>query len=250
MQQIISLLNDIRTNKFKTRNGTVLFHDIEKLKADKRFIEFLKWINENYHEKGMGIKYLIKHFELPITYSVLRTILKLSGIKLHSDRVANEWLSSIRKEQCKINMENREGWFKQSVIRSHNHKGYQGKYFNKSLQKLVHLRSTYEFIFAKWLDSKNIIWDTEVKSFKLSTGGWYTPDFFIFEGEKLTKIVEVKGWKDTRFFKVEALRNQLQEKIEIATILGEEIIAYSQDFKKDITEWKQITKQQQLELKA
>lgn len=250
MQQIISLLNDIKANKFKTRNGTVLFHDIEKLKIDERFIEFQKWIDENYHDKGMGIKYLIKHFELPITYSVLRTVLKISGNELHSDRVVNEWLSNVRKEQCKVNMENREGWFKQSVIRSHNHKGYQGKYFNKGLQKLVHLRSTYEYIFAKWLDSQNIIWDVEVKSFKLNTGGWYTPDFFIFENGKLVRIVEVKGWKDKRFFKVEALRRLIEEKIEVVTILGEEIIAYSQDFKKDILEWKQISKQQQLKSKA
>ena len=49
-------------------------------------------------------------------------------------------------------------------------------------------RSSWEAIFAKYLDSHNIHWNYEVKAFVLSDGGTYTPDFFTDDC-----IYEVKG---------------------------------------------------------
>lgn len=48
-------------------------------------------------------------------------------------------------------------------------------------------------IYAKFLDRKNIKWNSEEKYFTLSSGEKYLPDFFIYEGAELKYVVEIKG---------------------------------------------------------
>ncbi|GGA53908.1 hypothetical protein CYANOKiyG1_74020 [Okeania sp. KiyG1] len=52
-----------------------------------------------------------------------------------------------------------------------------------------YLKSTLEYIYARYLDYKEIHWEYEVKIFDLSTGGSYKPDFMLSDGS----YVEVKG---------------------------------------------------------
>jgi len=53
-----------------------------------------------------------------------------------------------------------------------------------------YLKSTLEYIYAKYLDHIEIEWDYEVKTFSLSNGGSYKPDFYIVS---TNSFVEVKG---------------------------------------------------------
>ena len=64
---------------------------------------------------------------------------------------------------------------------------------NKSKNKYVWLRSSWEYGYAVWLDSQELTWDVEVRSYLLSDGRYYRPDFFIFANECLEYIVEVKS---------------------------------------------------------
>ena len=52
-----------------------------------------------------------------------------------------------------------------------------------------YLKSTLEYIYARYLDYMGISWEYEVKTFYLSTGGSYKPDFVLSDGS----YVEVKG---------------------------------------------------------
>ena len=55
--------------------------------------------------------------------------------------------------------------------------------------KGYYLKSTLEYIYARYLDYMGIQWQYEVKTYELSNGGSYKPDFFLANGS----YVEVKG---------------------------------------------------------
>ena len=67
----------------------------------------------------------------------------------------------------------------------------KGCHYNSPLQGNVWLRSTYELGYAKYLDSKRVLWKHEHRTFKLSNGTSYTPDFYLV---KKKKYVEIKGY--------------------------------------------------------
>lgn len=56
---------------------------------------------------------------------------------------------------------------------------------------IIKMRSSWEVLYAKFLDSQEIIWQYEPKSFKLSNGHRYFPDFFLPD---LNEWHEVKGY--------------------------------------------------------
>jgi len=62
--------------------------------------------------------------------------------------------------------------------------GKSGKY------KGIWMRSSYELVYAKYLDSKNIKWKYESKTFDLGNMT-YTPDFYL---PKQDKYIEIKGY--------------------------------------------------------
>jgi len=64
-------------------------------------------------------------------------------------------------------------------------------YYKSPLQGEVCLRSSWELAYAKYLDSKTIIWKYEHKAFKLSNGTTYRPDFFLVKNKKYR---EIKGY--------------------------------------------------------
>jgi len=75
----------------------------------------------------------------------------------------------------------------------------RGIYYNSPLQGEIYLRSSYEIAYAKYLDSKNILWMYEMETFDLGDTT-YTPDFFL---PKFEKFIEIKGY----------MTNKAQEKI-------------------------------------
>lgn len=55
--------------------------------------------------------------------------------------------------------------------------------------KGYYLKSTLEYIYARYLDYMGIQWQYEVKTYELSNGGSYKPDFLLANGS----YVEIKG---------------------------------------------------------
>jgi hypothetical protein len=61
-----------------------------------------------------------------------------------------------------------------------------GEYYNK-----IFMRSSYEIVYAKYLDNREIKWLYEPKVFILKENNTYTPDFYLPESNT---YIEVKGW--------------------------------------------------------
>jgi len=112
----------------------------------------------------------------------------------------------------------------------------------KSDSELVWLRSSWEYVIAKWLDKNNLIWKYELKQFKFENIV-YRPDFFIFdENNTLKQIIEVKGyWKD-KVYKFYELKKFYAENIskDVELVLITEINNYTENIGQDTKLWKQI----------
>jgi hypothetical protein len=155
-----------------------------------RLIENLKFL---YFEKGMGFKLLSASFG-NVSYTRLRTIFSYLGIerRIGHDCVT-DGLKKARSERAKKNnpWTNWTERYKDKDMVNKHHLG--GWYFNQSKKKFVWLRSSWEFGYSKWLDENSFDWDVECRSYLLSDGRYYRPDFFIFENNALLKIVEIKS---------------------------------------------------------
>ena len=66
----------------------------------------------------------------------------------------------------------------------------------------IGMRSSWEVLYSKFLDSQGIIWQYEPKYFKLSNGKYYWPDFYLPD---LNEYHEIKGF----------LFNNAKEKIDL-----------------------------------
>lgn len=246
-KDVIEFLNDFQTGKFKRMISKISngkkrgnnTHDIYLIINDARYSETYDFIKSLY-ESGYGIKSMIKDYHLPITYPVLRKLMTdIMLIKLRSYSEITDILRSKRREKVKSEHTQGTGWFSDNIIRK-NGRGIQGYYTNKSNKK-VWLRSTYEYIYALWLDENDYIWDVEYKSYRLDDGSLYKPDFFIFDDKgSLIKIVETKGYWKNRSYKFYKLQSQLsKEGIECEIITDDEILSYTKDKLKNITKlWK------------
>lgn len=141
------------------------------------------------YDDGYGIKLIARELGLP--YSPMRTFLKKAlDVRMRSGYdVVTDRLRAFRSEKAKVEGLGRE-WPRKYVK---NNKGIQGYYWNKYKKKYCWLRSSYEYIYAKFLDRNKISWDSEVKYFTLDTGEKYLPDFFIYEDGVVKYVVEIKG---------------------------------------------------------
>lgn len=236
-----SLLKDIYDRKMMNFEGKTHYHDRDKIFNDDRYNVTKKLINEYYYEKEYGIKYMIKYLELPITYPVFRNVLmNIFDIKLRKHNDITEHIKQIRKEKSIYENANGIGWGSDEVRKNQKIKntitrGIQGYYYNQSMKKNVWLRSSWEYIYAKWLDSKNILWDVECEMYNVKDKS-YRPDFFIYDNDmNLIKIVEIKGyWKD-KTWKYDELKNISNLELSMIT----DIKPYSNNWIKDIKEWKE-----------
>jgi hypothetical protein len=103
---------------------------------------------------------------------------------------------------------------------SKNHADFKGKNhpnFGKVIRpgwikyNSINFRSNWEVIYAKELDSKNIEWLYEFKTFDLGDTT-YTPDFYL---PKTGEYIEVKGYKSDVFLKKFDLFKQKYPNIKI-----------------------------------
>lgn len=85
-------------------------------------------------------------------------------------------------------------------------------YYNSPLQSRIRLRSSWELKYAQYLDSKNILWYYEYKTFNLGDTT-YTPDFFLIKDKK---FIEVKGYMTNNAqIKINRFLEQYNENLEI-----------------------------------
>lgn len=92
-------------------------------------------------------------------------------------------------------------------------------YYDSPLQGKIRLRSSYEYKFARYLDSKNILWYYEIETFDLSDEMSYTPDFFLPQYEK---FIEIKGWMNEKSkIKISKFKDEYPWDLEI--LLGNDL---------------------------
>lgn len=240
MDLIRSFFSDLENGKFKV--GSRKLNDT--IKEDSRYQIVYNWLYEKYVVVGMGFKSIIKDFKLPICYSMLRQLIKFIGFKIHSNTDANIFLRKKRSDIAKDAFIKKTGFFKDGVQENIHAKritrGIQGYYWNSSKGKYVWLRSSWEFIYAKWLNShRNTIWDVEVEQYNLGETS-YRPDFFIYDSNgNVTSIVEVKGYWKNRLYKVGLLKEQISVPITVV----DDIRPYCQNnLNEEIKLWKSIRK--------
>ncbi|HRP37975.1 MAG TPA: hypothetical protein PLS50_09285, partial [Candidatus Dojkabacteria bacterium] len=120
-----------------------------------------------------------------------------------------------------------------------NARGVQGYYLNQSTNELVWLRSSYEYIFAKWLDRTKHNWKMEMAYYKIGHS-IYRPDFFIHDAEwNLIKIVEIKGYWDSNANKALLLNEQLKN-IDVVIVRDiEQFIEGNGLYEHQLKEWKE-----------
>jgi hypothetical protein len=192
----------------------------------------------------IGFKLIAR--ELGITYTVCRRLL-IKILKIDTRKgtsVVTEKLKKFRKQKAVDEIKNNQG-FASYQARKNNRsnkisRGIGGYYWNKTFNKYVWLRSSWEYIYAKWLDSKNIKWDVEVKYYFFD-GGKYLPDFFIYNDklDTIKTIVEIKGgyskWDREHYKKI--------KEVEIVVIKNiKQFINEDSSELKERKKWKSIRK--------
>ena len=182
----------IPSRTFKSRGGEM----VSSFFIDKDHVETPKLIanlQHLYHDCGIGFKLLSSELG-NVSYTRLRTIFQVLGIEKRSgSSCVTEGLRKIRSERAKKNNPWTDWTSKYPNKDKINKHHLGGWYLNKSKNKYVWLRSSWEYGYAVWLDSQELTWDVEVRSYLLSDGRYYRPDFFIFANECLEHIVEVKS---------------------------------------------------------
>lgn len=243
IDNVKTLLNDITDNKFVNDKGKITNKKDKytKIKEDTRYLDLYNFLKYEYIDKEQGIKYLIKYKNLNVSYSIFRTLIIKSGLCLHPANVVTNHLRNIRSINANKQLAEHSGFFSHEVQKNTHGKirGLQGYYYNTVLNKYVWLRSTWEYIYAKWLNAHNIKWDVECKTYVLSKES-YRPDFFIFDDENaLVSIVEVKGFWKNRLHKYYELR-ELHPELNLSLIT--DISPYTENYKKDKNVWKSLRK--------
>ena len=137
------------------------------------------------YSEGKGMKILAREFGW--NYSKVRNFIHNSGIRVRKNNEITDHLRMVRSKNQKERIK-RHGVH----ISTSSRLGVNGFFWNESRKKWVFLRSSYEYIYAKWLDKQNKDWDVEVYQLKINNV-WYRPDFFLYENGSLASIVEVKS---------------------------------------------------------
>jgi hypothetical protein len=212
-------------------------------------LEIKNELNHLYTE-GFGIKSIAS--AIGISYTNCRYLLSKAGIEMRTGHsIVTDKLKESRRNKALAEKKNKTGWFNVNVrtnlkIKAKTRRGVQGWYFNQSIQKWVWLRSTYEYIFAKWLDQTKHLWDIEVKCFDIN-GETYRPDFFIYDNNmNITKIVEIKGYYDNRTYKAEILNQMLNIEVCVIGLTNQTIAPYIETgltYGSELKNWK-ITRKQ------
>lgn len=189
---------------------------------------------QELYTSGYGLKVLAR--EIGVTYTVIRRLFsEYWGIQInHGVDITYQKTRDFRSKKAKEDPNNPfKDWLNKQK-RTRTEYGVQGYFVNKKGIK-IWLRSTYEYIYCKWLDANDIDYKYEEVTYTLSNGEKYRPDFFLGDNQ----IVEVKGnYYSNRRYKVEMLK---QENPEIKIVIVDRIDSYTKiGYKKELLEWKQV----------
>lgn len=233
-----------RTGLYKSTSQRLKLR--EKRKNTLRYNELREEIYNLYWKEEYGIKLLAQRLDL--SYSVTRGLLDFLDIPIRKGRnVVTNRLCNFRKEKALLEGKNKTGWNSPEVNRKYkkHNRGVQGFYYNKSMCKYVWLRSTWEYIYAKWLDKIGETWDVELECYTINES-LYRPDFFIFdENKNITKIVEIKGYWDSNTNKVKILNEKLED-IDVIVIYNvDKYIEKNSHYHAELARWKKEKKKEE-----
>lgn len=242
------ILLDYNANELRSVSrqlNTLSVDDIAHLKNE---------INEYYFKRGWGLKILARNV-LGVTYTICRSICVHLNIEFRKGfDVSTDATREFRRAKAKDETTNKTGWASQTIERKTDKptRGIQGYYFNVSINDYVWLRSSWEYVFAKFLNRIGANWKTEVSTFNLSNGCSYRPDFFIYDSEwNLKKIIEVKGYWDDKAYKLELLMNDSSSDVEFVLVRDiQQYVSSDTTLKKEIATWKEIRKSKEFKLNA
>ena len=203
-------------------------------------IEFSNYLERLYFKEEYGIKMMARGFG--VSYTIMRNVLINYMTKpiRKGQNITTKRMNKFRSERVLGNKNPWYDWVNQNKTPILNSRGIQGYYTNK-LGKKIWLRSTWEYIYAKWLDKNNILWKIEEKSYKLKNGENYRPDFFIYNNNDILQyIVEVKGYYKNRLYKYEMFKKEYNIKIILVDSIND-YIEEKKGYREILKEWKQIT---------
>jgi hypothetical protein len=226
----------------------VIYRDLYTKANEDKFLELKENIS-SYYNQGYGFKIIAR--EMDISYMICRSLindyLKIKTRKGKS--VVTDKLCEFRKQKALQESATNTGWrdleVQKNIKNRYTGRGIQGYYFNNSTKKFVWLRSSWEYVFAKWCNDKKLKWDVECTNFKLANNKTYRPDFFIFDEENnLNQIIEIKGYWDDKLYKYYELKESMKnESVEFILIRGTELKNYSQStIANDRKIWKRTRK--------
>lgn len=210
---------------------------VEESSQTEKVREILKTV----YDSGYGFKLIGK--DLDFTYPVIRKII-IDYLKIDHRKGTNVVTDKLRK----IRSENLKGekspWYNwpekyPHLLDSNCHTGIQG-YYKRKNGKFVWLRSCWEYIYAKWLDTKNIHWDVEVRAYKLPDGRTYRPDFFIYDDDSIVSIIEIKG-QTFLDRKKSGILNEILTDVDVVQIDNiKPFIEKNSTYSKELQKWKQV----------
>lgn len=189
------------------------------------------------YDDGYGLKVLARH--IGITYSVIRRLFRLLCIDIRKGQsIVTNKVIEFRKMRVSGTSNPWKDWPKNMPdLAKKLSKGVTGWYKTKNGNE-IYLRSSWEYIFAKWLDSKNMSWIYEGKQYKLSNGEGYRPDFSLLNPDgSLDRIIEIKGFFKNRLYKVDLMKNDYPD-IKISVISN--VSHFTKNYKEDLIAWKQM----------
>lgn len=203
---------------------------LKYIQLDSEAVEYLtkKYVHEQYGYKMLGRA-------LDLSYSRVRVLIKdylkievRTGYKVVTDRV-----KKFRSDRVKGDL---NPWAHILPHQIKNQRSIQGFYIKKDGTK-IWLRSTWEYIYAKWLEKNNINFTVETFKFKLSNNEFYIPDFFIYDSfGNIDFIVEIKGYK-SRMYKTEMFKNEYPE---YKLIIITNISSYCKNYKTEVQTWRNL----------
>ena len=148
--------------------------------------ESYDYLYDMYWNKEYGLKLLGRCLDL--SYSQVRKLF-IDYLKIEIRRGQDVVTSNVRKFRSERVQGTKNPWAYILPKHKRNNNGLQG-YYKRINGEYVWLRSSWEYIYAKWLDEQNIKWDVECITFNLNDIT-YRPDFFIFdEQNNIIKIVD------------------------------------------------------------
>lgn len=198
-------------NIFSSYYKTVRLLDKQKRKSyitstpiDSKFIDKVKCVYEN----GYGLKLIAR--ELEIGYTEIRTYFSYFGIPFRTGRnISTEITRTFRSERILGDKNPWHDWTNvyPEMIKM-NTKGVQG-YFLTNAGNKIWIRSSWEYVYVKWLERNNIKYIYEKTNYILKNGEYYRPDFTILNLDGTIKeIVEIKGYYKNRLYKVDMFREE------------------------------------------